>query len=72
MTTLSTQPEIERRLAEIDARTRGAWAAYREDLRRLEGVAYADAEPTSWARLQVALRELDAERVALSATGVPH
>lgn len=72
MTTFSTQPEIERRIAEIDACKCGAWAAYREDLRGLEGRAYDDAEAASWERLQAIQRELDAERVALAATAMTH
>ena len=70
MTTFATQPEIERRIAEIDACKRAAWAAYREDLRGLEGHRYDDAEPASWDRLQATLRDLDAERAGLAAAGV--
>jgi hypothetical protein len=68
MTTFATQPEIERRIAEIDACKRGAWAAYREDLRGLQGRAYDDSEAASWKRLEATLRELDAERAALPAS----
>jgi hypothetical protein len=72
MTTFATQPEIEHRIAEIDACKRAAWAVYREDLRGLEGRVYDVAESASWERLQAALRDLDAERAALAATAAPH
>lgn len=70
MTTSAAKPESDRRLAEIDACRRGAWAAYREELRALEGDAYTDAEPLAWERLQATLRELDAERATLVAGDV--
>jgi hypothetical protein len=67
MTTFAAQPETERLLAELDARTRGAWSAYREDLRDLAGSYYDDAEAAAWDQLQATLRELDSERAALTA-----
>jgi hypothetical protein len=66
MTTFAAQPETERLLAELDARTRAAWSAYREDLRDLSGTAYDDAEAASWDQLQASLRGLEAERAALA------
>ncbi len=65
MTTFAAQPETERRLAELDASVRSAWASYREDLRELQGADYDDAEAAAWDQLQATLRELEAERAAL-------
>jgi hypothetical protein len=67
MTTFAAQPDAARRLGELDALTRGAWTAYRDDLRELEGTAYVDAEAAAWDQLQATLRQLDAERAALVA-----
>lgn len=67
MTTFATQPETARRLAELDARTRVAWAAYRDELQGLAGRAYDDAEPVAWDQLQATLRDLAAQRAALAA-----
>ena len=66
MTTFAAQPETERLLAELDARTRGAWSAYRDELRDLAGKDYDDAEAASWDQLQATLRELESERAALA------
>jgi hypothetical protein len=66
MTTFAAQPETERRLAELEALTRSAWSAYRDDLRELSDDAYDDAEPPAWDQLQATLRELDSERAALT------
>jgi hypothetical protein len=71
MTTFAAQPETERLLAELDARTRGAWAAYRDDLRDLAGKDYDDAEASSWDQLQATLRELETERAALASAPQP-
>jgi hypothetical protein len=57
-----THEQVSRKLSEIDARTKQAWAAYNESLRDLEGREYEDAEGQSWDRLQKRLRELDGER----------
>jgi hypothetical protein len=57
-----THEQVTRKLSEIDARTRQAWAAYNESLRDLQGREYEDAEHQSWERLQKRLRELDGER----------
>jgi hypothetical protein len=65
MTTFAAQPETERLLAELDARTRSAWSAYRDDLRELAGKDYDDAEAAAWDQLQATLRELEAERAVL-------
>ena len=50
------------RLAEIDVRTREAWADYTEELRELKGRDYEEAEDQSWDRLQQRLKQLDDER----------
>jgi hypothetical protein len=71
MTTFATQPDTARRLAELQALTRSAWTAYRDDLRELEGAAYDRAEAAAWDQLQATLRELDAERAALAAATTP-
>ena len=60
--TALTHEQVSRKLSEIDARTRQAWAAYNESLRDLQGREYEDAEDQSWDRLQKRLRELDGER----------
>jgi hypothetical protein len=53
-------------LADIDARTKQAWASYNESLRELEGQEYEEAEGKSWDRLQRKLRQLDEERQLLA------
>jgi hypothetical protein len=68
MTTFAAQPDTARRLAELEALTRSAWTAYRDDVRDLEGPAYDESEAAAWDQLQAALRELQAERAALAAT----
>lgn len=67
MTTFATKPETERRIAALDARTRVAWAGYRDELRDLAGREYDDAEAAAWEQLQATLRDLAAERAALAA-----
>ncbi len=67
MTTFAAQPETERRLAELDALTRTAWGAYRDELHELAGRSYDDAETAAWDQLQATLRELESERSALAA-----
>lgn len=57
-----------RRLAEIDAQTREAWAEYTEELRELAGRDYEEAEDESWDRLQNRLRQLDGERQLVEGT----
>jgi hypothetical protein len=49
-------------LADIEARTAQAWAAYTESLRELSGRDYEDAEDQSWDRLQKTLQQLEEER----------
>ena len=66
MTTF-TQDERDRRLADLDERTRRAWADYTEALRELEGRDYEDAEDESWDRLQEQLRELAEQRQLVAA-----
>ncbi len=57
-----------RRLAEIESRTREAWAAYTQELRELEGRDYEEAEDKAWARLQKRLKQLDDERQLVEGT----
>ena len=67
MTTFAT-PDTERRLAELDARTRVAWTSYRDELASLEGRVYDDAEAAAWDQLQATLREVEIERAELDVT----
>jgi hypothetical protein len=62
-------PETQRRLAELEQRTRSAWASYQEQVRDLDGRVYEDAEAASWERLQATLGEVAAERARLPPTG---
>jgi outer membrane protein assembly factor BamD (BamD/ComL family) len=55
-----------RMLAEIDERTREAWALYSESLRDLQGSDYEEAERESWDRLQRELEELAGERALVA------
>ena len=43
---------------EEERRVQEAWAAYREDVRELQGREYEDAEDEAWARLQRRLAEI--------------
>jgi hypothetical protein len=61
MTTYISDQQAQR-LAEIDVRTREAWADYTEELRELKGRDYEEAEDQSWDRLQQRLKQLDDER----------
>lgn len=67
MTTFAT-PDTQRRLAELEARKRIAWAAYRDDLSGLAGQAYDDAEPAAWDQLQATLGALEMQRAELTLT----
>jgi hypothetical protein len=60
--TALTHEQVTRKLTEIDARTKQAWAAYNDSLRDLDGREYEEAEGQSWDRLQKRLQELDGER----------
>jgi hypothetical protein len=71
MTTFAAQPETERLLAELDARTRLAWGTYRDELRELDGRSYDVAEAAAWDQLQATLRELESERAAIAAAPAP-
>ncbi|MEA2155861.1 MAG: hypothetical protein QOE11_2001 [Solirubrobacteraceae bacterium] len=66
MTTFAAQSETERLLAELDARTRGAWGTYRDELRELDGRSYDDAESAAWDQLQAGLQAIESERAALA------
>jgi hypothetical protein len=57
-----------RRLADIESRTRQAWADYSGELRELQGRDYEDAEDQSWDRLQTTLKQLDDERQLVGGT----
>jgi hypothetical protein len=57
-----------RRLADIESRTRQAWADYSGELRELDGRDYEDAEDKSWDRLQTRLKQLDDERQLVEGT----
>lgn len=65
MTTFAT-PDTARLVAELDARVRVAWAAYRDELSTLDGRAYDDAEAAAWEQLQATLREVEIERSELA------
>ena len=65
MTTFISDQQAQR-LADIEARTRQAWASYNESLRELRGRDYEDAEDQSWDRLQETLRQLEEERRLLA------
>ena len=60
--TTSISAQKARRLADLESRTRRAWADYTEALRDLVGRDYEEAEDESWARLQTKLKQLDDER----------
>jgi hypothetical protein len=66
VTTFTSQHQA-RRLADIDARTKQAWASYNDSVRELDGQEYEEAEGKSWDRLQRKLRQLDEERQLLAA-----
>lgn len=68
MTTFA-RPDTQRRLAELDARTRVAWTSYRDELSSLKGKVYDDAEAAAWDQLQATLREVEAERAELTPPG---
>ncbi len=63
MTTYAALPDE----LELEALTCAAWTTYSDELRGLEGEAYADAEIIAWDRLQANLRALAARRPALPA-----
>ena len=48
MTTFAALPDAQ----ELEALTCAAWTTYSDELRGLEGQAYADAEIAAWDRLQ--------------------
>lgn len=53
--------------ARLEARERAAWAIYKDSLDGLDGMDYDDAEVVSWARLQDALRQIEADRASAAA-----
>jgi hypothetical protein len=67
MTTYISDQQAQR-LAELDLRTREAWADYTEELRELQGRDYEEAEDESWDRLQKTLKQLDDERQLVEGT----
>lgn len=58
MTTFAAVPDTH----DLEALTCAAWTTYADELRDLDGQAYADAESPAWERLQAALRELEETR----------
>ncbi len=64
MTTFATLPDAQ----DLEALTCAAWTTYSDELRELDGQAYADAEGAAWDRLQAALRELAAMRPGQTAS----
>ncbi len=66
MTTFAAPQDAER---ELEARTVAAWTSYRDELRELDGAAYAAAETAAWDGLQATLRELQEQRDGLAASG---
>jgi len=71
VTISATQHDADRRIAELDERERDAWERYHEEVRTLDGKAYAIAEPAAWDTLQMTLDEVKAERIALTPVA-PH
>jgi hypothetical protein len=67
MTTYISDQQAQQ-LADIDLRTREAWADYTEELRELEGRDYEEAEDESWDRLQKKLKDLGDERQLVEGT----
>jgi hypothetical protein len=67
MTTYISDQQAQR-LADIESRTRQAWADYTEGLRELNGRDYEEAEDQAWARLQKRLKQLDGERQLVEGT----
>jgi hypothetical protein len=63
MTTFAALQDAER---ELEARTHAAWTTYSDELRGLDRIAYDDAEPDAWARLQLTLREVDELRAPVT------
>jgi hypothetical protein len=70
VTTFAPHQDRTRRLAELDAGVRSAWAEYRDELRDLSPREYDEREPAGWDRLQARLAELDAARAQLSGPSV--
>jgi hypothetical protein len=64
--TTSATPDTDRRLTELDARTRVAWTSYRDELSSLDGRANDDGETAAWDQLQATLREIEIERSRLA------
>jgi hypothetical protein len=58
MTTFAALPDAQ----ELEALTCAAWMTYSDDLRDLDGQAYADAEAAAWDRLQATLHEIESTR----------
>ena len=71
MTTVTTDQELGRRMAELDAMAAQEWAAYGERLKGLEGREYETAEATAWDELRGVLDALEAEREGLSQGQTP-
>ena len=67
MTTYISDQQAQR-LADIESRTRQAWAEYNDELRDRTGRDYEEAEDEAWARLQKRLRQLEGERQLVAGT----
>ncbi len=59
MTTFAALQDAER---ELEVRAQTAWTTYSDELRGLDRVAYDDAEPAAWARLQGTLLDIEDAR----------
>jgi hypothetical protein len=68
MTTAPPSNEARATLAELDERTQGSWATYRESLRDLSGRDYDEAEARAWERLQRELEAIEELRSELTAS----
>jgi hypothetical protein len=67
MTTYISDQQAQR-LADIESRTRQAWAEYNDELRDRTGRDYEEAEDEAWACLQKRLRQLEGERQLVAGT----
>jgi hypothetical protein len=68
MTTSAPHENTAQLLADLEDRTRRAWADYKEELDGLSGPAYATAEERGWTALQERLRELESDRARIVAS----
>ncbi len=71
MTTLTSDQEVDRRLAELDALAAQEWTAYGDRLRDLQGREYETEEAAAWDELRGVLDTLEIEREGLRAAPTP-